>query len=327
MTNSKRVCAIVSKRAALIAILFAVFGIAAAASARAQTWIATWAASPQASAMPATFSNQTVRQIVHVSIGGSKVRVRLSNEHGTQPVVIGAASIGLAGTGADTPTNTLRPLTFGGSKSITILAGAPVVSDPVELNVPPLSNLAVSIYLPIATDIETVHQPALQTGDTTVGDFTDSPGFPTGGTFNNRVFLAGVIIETDGRARAIVAFGASHVNGNGSTLNANSRWPDILAHRVKEAGLPLAVVNAGIAGNRLLSDGIGVSGLARFERDVLSQPGVSHVIVLLGSNDLGVPGTRAEPSGIVPTPEDMVAGYKQLIERAHLRAIKVMVPR
>jgi len=315
-----------SKRAALFAILFGGFCVAASAPAVAQSWVATWAASPQApQGMPATYSNQTLRQIVHVSIGGSKVRIRLSNEHGTRPVVIGAASVALAGTGADTASDGLRPLTFGGSKSVVLRPGAPLVSDSVDLTVHPLSNLAVSIYLPATSEIETVHQPALQTGYlSTAGDFTERSHFPATGTFNNRVLISGVMVETNLPARAVVAFGASQVNGNGSTVNANGRWTDVLARRLNEAGMPVAVVNAGIAGNRLLTDRIGVNGLARFDRDVLSQPGLSHVIVLLGTNDLGMPGTPFEPNGVVPQVEDMAAGYKQLIERAHIRGIKVL---
>ena len=142
--------------------------------------------------------------------------------------------------------------------------------------------------------------------------------------FVNRFFLAGVMVEPSAPVRAIVTFGDSITDGTASTVNANSRWPDVLARRLKEAGVAVAVLNQGIGGNRVLSDGAGISALARFERDVLSQPGVSHVVIFVGINDIGWPGTAIEPGGIVRTADEIIAGYKQLIERAHLRSIKVI---
>jgi lysophospholipase L1-like esterase len=299
------------------------------ASAQAQTnsWISSWTASPQAprGVIPTSFSNRTVRQIVHLSIGGNKVRLRLSNEFGTKPILIGAASVALAKGGSDTDPASLRPVTFGGSKSVLIPPGAPALSDPVELSVAPLSDLSVSLYLPAATDLGTVHSTGLQTAYVSAaGDFTASSEFPVVDRFVNRFFLAGIMVEPSSPVRAIVAFGDSITDGSASTVNANSRWPDVLARRLKEAGVAVAVQNQGIAGNRVLSDGAGVSALARFERDVLSQPGVSHVVVFLGINDIGWPGTAIEPGGIVRTADELIAGYKQLIERAHLRSIKVI---
>ena len=299
------------------------------ASAQAQTtsWISSWTASPMAprGVMPATFSNRTIRQIVHLSIGGDKVRLRLSNEFGTKPVLIGAASVALAGKSSDIVSASLRPLTFGGAKSVIIQPGAPALSDPVEFNVAPLSDVAVSLYLPAATELGTVHATGLQTAFvSTTGDFTASTEFPVVDRFANRFFLTGVMVEPSSPVRAIVTFGDSITDGTASTVNANARWPDVLARRLKEAGAAVAVLNQGIAGNRVLSDGAGISALARFERDVLSQPGVSHVVIFVGINDIGWPGTAIEPGGIVRTADEIIAGYKQLIERAHLRSIKVI---
>jgi lysophospholipase L1-like esterase len=316
-----------SKRAVFLAIVIAGLGIHAAVPAIAQSWISTWTASPQPprGVLPTNFSNQTVRQVVRVSIGGSKVRIRLSNEFGSKPLLIGAASVGLAGGSSDLVSGSLRPLTFGGSKSIIIPPGAPAISDSVELNVAPLSDLAVNLYLPAGTDLGTVHQVGLQTASVSAaGDFTASSEFPAVDRFTSRFFLAGVMVEPSSPARAIVTFGDSITDGTNSTVDANSRWPDVLARRLKEAGAPVAVLNQGISGNRVLSDGAGVSGLARFERDVLSQPGISHVVILLGINDIGWPGTAIEPDGIVRTADEIIAGYKQLIERARLRSIKVI---
>jgi lysophospholipase L1-like esterase len=263
--------------------------------------------------------------MVRVSIGGNKVRIRLSNEFGTKPVLIGAASVGLSGPNSDAAAGSLHPLTFGGSKSIILSPGAPALSDPVELNLAPLSDVAVSLYLPATTDLGTVHQIGLQTAYVSAaGDFTASSEFPTVDKFASRFFLAGVMVETNSPARAIVTFGDSITDGTNSTVDTNSRWPDVLARRLKDAGVPVAIMNQGISGNRILSDGAGVSALARFERDVLSQAGVSHVVIFLGINDIGWPGTPIEPNGIIRTADEIIAGYKQLIERAHLRSIKVI---
>ncbi len=299
------------------------------ASAQVQTtsWISSWTASPQAprGVMPASLSNRTIRQIVHLSIGGDKVRLRLSNEFGTKPILIGAASVAMAGKSSDIVSASLRVLTFGGAKSVIIQPGAPAVSDPVEFNVAPLSDVAVSLYLPAATELGTVHAVGLQTAYvSTTGDFTASTEFPVVDRFENRFFLTGVMVEPSSPVRAIVTFGDSITDGTRSTVDANARWPDVLARRLKAAGLGVAVLNQGISGNRVLSDGAGVSALARFERDVLSQPGVSHVVIFVGINDIGFPGTAIEPGGIVRTADEIIAGYKQLIERAHLRAIKVI---
>jgi lysophospholipase L1-like esterase len=299
----------------------------ASAEGLTTAWISSWTASPQASrgVIPASFSNRTIRQIVHLSIGGSRIRVRLSNEFGAKPVLIGTASIAIPAGTSDIVSARLRPVTFGGSKSVIIPPGAPVVSDAVEFNVAPLSDVAVSLYLPAATDLGTVHATGVQTAFvSTTGDFTASSEFPIADRFANRFFLTGVMVEPSSPARAIVAFGDSITDGSASTLNANARWPDVLARRLKEAGISAAVLNQGIAGNRVLSDGAGISALARFERDVLSQPGVSHLVMFLGINDIGWPGTAIEPAGIVRTADEIIAGYKQLVERARLRSIKVI---
>jgi lysophospholipase L1-like esterase len=296
---------------------------------RAETsaWISSWTGSPQAprGAIPASVSNRTIRQFVHLSIGGGKVRLRLSNELGIRPLLIGAASVAVARANSELVPATLRQLTFAGSRSVTIAPGAPALSDPVELDAAPLSDLAVSLYLPAATELSTVHQTGLQTAYlSAAGDFTGSSEFPVVDKLVNRFFLTAVMVEPPSAARAVAIFGDSISDGTRSTIDANARWPDVLARRLKEAGLAIAVLNQGISGNRVLSDGAGASGLARFERDVLSQPGVSHVVVFLGINDIGWPGTAIEPGATVRTAEEIIAGYKQLIERAHVRSIKAV---
>jgi lysophospholipase L1-like esterase len=317
------------KRCAVVAvaatILWAFLCACLPADAQVANWIESWTASPQRGVMPTNFSNRTIRQIVRVSVGGIKIRLRLSNEFGQRPLLIGAASIALAGDGASIAAENLRAVTFGGAKSVIIPSGAPALSDPIEVTVAPLSDLAVSLYLPATTDLATVHTTGLQTAYMSAsGDYTGSAEFPVADRFANRFFLTGVIVEAVTPARAIVAFGDSITDGTASTMNANHRWPDVLARRLKDAGLAVAVLNQGIAGNRVLSDGAGVNALARFERDVLSLPAVSHVIVLIGINDIGWPGTAIEPNGIVRTADEIIAGYRQLIERAHLRGLKVI---
>ena len=309
----------------------AALATAAIAGARAEVpsgaWISSWTASPQAprGIVPASFTNRTVRQFVHLSIGGNRVRIRLSNELGTRPVLIGAASVAIAGKGVEIIAGSLRALTFGGARSIVIPPGAPALSDPIELVVAPLSDLAVSLYLPAQTELGTVHQTGLATAYVSgTGDFTSSAVFQSEDKFLNRFFLTGIMVEAAAPARAIAIFGDSISDGTRSTVDANARWPDVLARRLNEAGMAVAVLNQGISGNRVLSDGAGPSGLARFERDVLSEPGVTHVVVFEGINDIGWPGTAIEPIGTVRSAQEIIAGYRQLIERAHVRALKVI---
>jgi len=309
----------------------AALSLAALACAGAQpqtgTWISSWTASPQAprGVIPGNFENRTIRQIVHLSIGGNRLRIRLSNEFGKGPLLIGAASVAIADGNSSIATASLRPLTFAGATSVIIPPGAPALSDPVTLTVAPLSDLAVSLYLPAHTRLETVHATALATGyASAAGDFTASGQFPVVDRFVNRFFLTGVMVEPATPARAIAIFGDSISDGTRSSIDANARWPDVLARRLNAAGMAIAVQNQGISGNRVLSDGAGMSALARFDRDVLAQGGVSHVVIFLGINDIGWPGTAIEPLGTLRTPEEIIAGYRQLIERARLRSIKVI---
>ena len=310
-------------------IVAAALSLTAGAGAKAQAlaWISSWTASPQAprGALPGSLANRTIRQIVHLSLGGDRVRIRLSNEFGSRPLLIGAASIAIAGRDSDIVAASLRPLTFGGSTSVIIPPGAPVLSDPAELDAAALSDLAVSLYLPAQTELDTVHVTGLATGTVSAaGDFTASAHFPVADRFVNRFFLTGVMVAPAAPARAIAVLGDSISDGTRSSVDANGRWPDVLARRLKAAGMAIAVQNQGISGNRVLSDGAGISALARFERDVLAQPGVSHVVVFLGINDLGWPGTAIEPRGAFRSAEEIIAGYRQLIERARVRSIKVI---
>lgn len=277
---------------------------------------------------PLVVNNQTLRQIVHTSIGGSRVRVVLSNAFGTTPVDIGGAHIALrAGDMAIRPQSD-RPLMFSGRPSFRIPPGAIVVSDPVDLTIAPMSDVAVDLYVPGEVGNTpsplTMHNGANQTSyvsatGTHLGEATLTGGTPTRSWY----LLSRVEVSAPERTSAIVTFGDSITDGTRSTVDTNSRWPDELARRLnaQKGGSRFAVLNEGIAGNQVLGDGApaaGVNALARFDRDVLMQPGVSHVIVMEGINDIGL--ARQNPT---PSADDLIAAHKQLIERAHSRGLKI----
>jgi lysophospholipase L1-like esterase len=280
---------------------------------------------PEPQLPPIGFNNQTVRVIVRTTMGARQVRVRLSNAYGMRPLAIGAAHIALRSEGAGIKPDTDRTVTFGGTKSTTIWTGAFAVSDPVDLDVPALADLAVSIYLPgdvPASFPITYHGLARQTNYiSSTGDFTSSKDMPVSTTRNSWYFLSGVEAMVPEQVGAVVAFGDSLTDANISTPNTNSRWPDELARRLVAAHQSMGVMNEGTGGNRILHDGVAGSndnGLHRFDRDVLSQPGITHVIVFLGINDI----RNRNPNEAV-TADEMIAGYKQLILRAHARGVKI----
>ena len=272
---------------------------------------------------PINFKNQTLRQIVHTSLAGDRVRVVLSNVFGTLPLEIGAAHIALREKDAAIRAGTDRALMFSGNAATMIAAGAVVLSDPVSLNVPTGADLVVDIYLPGDTAATpsplTTHQGALQQNYVSVeGNHAGEPDFADAKTVNQWFFLARVVVNAPENAGSVVTFGDSITDGTRSTPNTNSRWPDEFARRLAAAKIPLGVLNEGIAGNRVLCDGAGVSALARFDRDVLMQPGVKYVIVLESINDIGIGRSNA-----VPSAGDLIAAHKQLIERAHAKGLKI----
>lgn len=297
-------------------------------------WITTWAASPQSVwepdffapvGIPRSLLDQTVRQISRVSLGGSRVRVVISNEYGRQPLVVGAAHVALAAGGSAIAPGSDRTLTFSGQTSVTVPPGAPAVSDPVDLQVPALGSVAVSLFLPGVTPTTTWHNDARQTAFVAAGDVTGKVQIEPTQTTQSRVFLSEIMVNAEPEARAVVAFGDSITDGDGSTLDANHRWPDLLAERLNKTGARIAVVNQGISGARVLRDRMGDNALARFDRDVLSQPGVDTVVFMMGINDIGWPDTILVPRGEpAPSAEDVIAGYKQLIARAHDRGLRII---
>ncbi len=286
-------------------------------------WVGTWATAP-APAEGGALANQTLRTNVRISIGGDTVRVRLSNAYGTRPVTIGAAHIGLREGGPGIMPGSDRALTFGGETSATIAAGALLLSDPVELHVAPLSDLAITFFLPqeLLASFGITGRYARQTNYISPpGDFSAETVMPVGRITDDWYFVNGIDVWAPANTGGIVALGDSLTDANISTHDAFCRWPDQLARRLVARGRrPMGVMNQGLGGNRILHDIRGDSGLRRFDRDVLAQPGVTHVIVVLGTNDLR--NRWAKPEEEV-TAEQMIAGLKQMAARAHARGIKI----
>ena len=291
-------------------------------------WFATWTASPSDAAprpprdsvdrVP-TLYNQTVRLIIRTSIGGDNVRIRVSNEYGDRALAIGAAHVAVRESGTTINATTDRILTFGGHPAIRLRPGAVAFSDPVALAVPALHDLAVSMYLTDSARLVTRHALALQTNYVRRGDVTGTREFTPDTSLYVWPFLVGVDVTNGAATGVIAAIGNSITDGALSTRDANIRWPNVLAARMLASGEPMkGVVNAGISGGRVLTYGAGPSALARFDRDVLMTPGLTHVILLEGINDIG----RSATDGV--TADDIITGYRQLIARAHDRGISII---
>ena len=297
------------------------------AAERPGGWTASWYASPQATwgadfplptAVPAALERQTVRETARISIGGTRVRIVFSNRYGDRPVAVGEARVARAGDAADSA----RELTFNGKRAATITAGAPLISDPVDMRVGALEKLTVSVYLPQATPLKTFHWGAQQTGHIADGNATGAKTLKDAKTMHGRVLLSAILVEAPAGKGAVVALGDSITDGNGSTPDRDRRWPDYLAVRLSGDGT--AVVNAGISGARLLGDRMGVNAAARFEQDVLGQPGVGTVVVLLGINDIGWPQSAFAPDEPPMRAERMIAVYRQLIAQARVRGVRIV---
>lgn len=323
---------------------------AASASTAAQTrpgvshWVSAWStavhtppAFPGAPPAP-VFENQTIRMVVRATIGGDRVRIRLSNAFGTTPLKIGAARVALAGEGSTIVPASDRPLTFNGAFSASVPPGAPLLTDAVDMKIVPFTEVAVSIFLPEKTNAATFHlwgqHESYISGP---GDFTSSTEISDATKRNSWYFIADLEVLASSQSAATVTLGDSITDGAGAKQGNYTDWPDLLAKRLAaQPQLPgLAVVNVGISGNRILYDGAGVSALARFDRDVLAQPGVANLIVLEGINDIGWPHIKPRnlPEGATPrvspfahqvvTAQDLIAGLTQIIERAHQHGIRV----
>jgi lysophospholipase L1-like esterase len=300
-------------------------------------WVRTWSTSPQTpDPAVASFADVTVRHVVRISGGGRQVRVRFTNEYGTEPLAIGAAHVGLAVPGGGVRPSSDRELTFAGSSSATVPAGTPILSDPVDLPVSALAELSISLYLPEPVKTCTCHGMGVQTCWTIPGDAVAAPALPADATsLPLQAFISAVEVLSDGPAKAIVVIGDSITDGFGSTPDANRRWTDRLAERLAGQGGPAGYVcNQGISGNRVLNDGVGVSALARFDRDVLATPGLGYVVVAEGLGDIGISFAPRDDGGPITeflksfpgapiTADDVIAGHRQLIARAHGHGVKI----
>lgn len=307
----------------------------------AEHWVATWTTAqqlvvptgpprpvrqkgPEASNLPASLADQTVRMVARVSLGGSRVRVELSNMLNAKPLEIGAAHLAEAKSGGEIVDGTDRVLKFGGSESLTIPPGAVTVSDPVDLNVAPLSDLAVSIYLPHDSGAPASHTVGLHTAYISKGNVAGSRSMPEPTTMFAYAWLAGIDVAAPRDSYSVAALGDSITDGFATTRDANLAWPTLLAQRLQrnKSTQHVAVVNQGISGNQVLRDGAGISALARLDRDVLTRPGVKWVILLEGINDINI---RTRPDGPNPlTAEELIWGYRQIIDRCHAQGIRVM---
>jgi lysophospholipase L1-like esterase len=310
--------------------------VATSAFAQAKSpdhWVATWTTAlvarpavlpaPAPNAPPVnppavTPNNQTLRQIVRTSIAGTRARVVFANTFGATPLNIGGASIALHDKDWDIVASSLRKLTVNGSTSFRVPAGALMLSDPVDLQVPDRAELAIDMFVPddlgSGPSPITMHNGANQTSYVTIGNHVGDTTFAGGAITRSWFLLARVEVAAGARAGAVAAFGDSITDGTRSTPDTNNRWPDHLARRLP-AGF--AVMNVGIAGNRVLTEGnfnAGINALARFDRDVLAQPGVTHVIVMEGINDIGAGNAAVD---------DLIAAHRQMVERAHERGLKI----
>lgn len=265
--------------------------------------------------------------IVRTSIGGSRVRVQFSNAFGTAPLDMGAAHIALRSKDSAIVPGSDRPLLFNGKASARVLPGSVLISDPVDLAVPKLADLAISVYIPGTASLSSQHSQALHTTYiSSYWDTTGQPEMPDALTSRAWYWISSVDVLAPADAGAIVALGDSITDGTTSTVDANRSWPSLLSERLvaNPATANVSVLNMGIAGNQVLGDGAGVAALTRFDRDVLSQPGVKWLMILEGINDMNIAGRGGAAPGPPLTADDLIAGMKQMIERAHTHGIKVI---
>ena len=304
-------------------------------AAQSEMWVGSWAAAqqipePENSLSVADMTGMTMREIVHLSIGGTTLRVHLSNAFGTEPLHFTSVHIArpLSAASAAIDPASDRALTFSGNTDVTVPAGAEYISDPIAYPVTALSNLAVTFHLDKAPAQETGHPGSRSTTYYMHGDAVSSPDMAGAKTVDNWYQISGIDVEAPVDAASIVVLGDSITDGHASTTNGNDRWTDVLAERLQgsAATRDIGVLNLGIGGNHLLTDGLGPNALARFDRDVLAQPGVRWLIVFEGVNDLG----GLTRNGEVPAAEHallvqrILAAYQQIITRAHTHGIRVI---
>jgi lysophospholipase L1-like esterase len=276
--------------------------------------------------VPALLADQTVRMVVRTSIGGAQLRLQFSNALGLPPVELGAVHVALHAGGGRIAQDSDRTVTFGGRGAATLHPGALVVSDPVALPVPALTELAVSIYLPEAADTRAKHELGLNTTYIMSGNAVAQGAPPVTETNRTYFWLNGIEVLAAPGTGTILAFGDSITDGFSTTANTHRAWPALLAARLQlnPATAHLGVVNLGISGNRVLRNGAGASALARFDRDVLARAGVEWLVLMEGINDINFTALPGVPPHEQTTAAEIIEGLSQLVDRAHAHGIKVM---
>jgi len=299
-------------------------------------WVTAWGtaqqlavparAIPSAVAYPQKVAAQTVRMVARPTIGGSAVRVALSNSFGYSTVRIDAAQLARLAEGSSIRAGSGRALTFGGSATVTLAPGAQIYSDPIVFQVTAQEDLAVSLYIAEDSGPVTAHPIGLRSAWLAPGNQVSAARLQDGSQFRSYLWLAGVDVRADAGAAAIIAFGDSITDGFSTTPDADLPWPSILARRLaaRRDQPPRAVINMGISGNRVLREGAGSSALARFDRDVLSRPGARWVLLLEGINDIGFSAIPGLPASEKTTAGEIITGYRLLIQRARLHGLSII---
>jgi lysophospholipase L1-like esterase len=323
-----------------VAVLLAITGLAGSAEncgkACEGNWVATWGtaqqlvvpvrAIPSAVTYPQKLTNQTVRMVARPTVAGKAVRVALSNSFGYSPVRIDAAQLAQLASNSTIRPDTSRTLTFGGSQSVVLAPGAQIYSDPIEYDVMAQADLVVSLYVAADSGPTTAHPIGLRSAWLAPGNQVTAERLQDASQFRSYLWLAGIDVLAVPKAAAIIAFGDSITDGFSTTPDADTPWPSLLARRLaaQRNQPPRAVINMGISGNRVLREGAGSSALARFERDVLSRPGVRWVLLLEAINDIGFSAIPGLPASEKTTAEELIAGYRMLIGRAHLHGLAII---
>ncbi|MDR3751228.1 MAG: SGNH/GDSL hydrolase family protein [Terracidiphilus sp.] len=311
----------------IAALLLAISASGRAQSAKHPQWVGTWATAPmlaEGGFHVHPFAAVTLREIAHISAGGDQLRIRFTNEFGLDPLTIGAAHVALSAGGSQIKDGTDHALTFGGAASVIIPPGSVMYSDPVSLAVAPLSDVAVSFYLPSQVMRgETYHSFADQDNFAANGDQVGASELSQAANLQSWYFFDGIDVAAVDGSRAIVTLGDSITDGAHSPVNANLRWPDVLSARLQQDHSlnHVGVLNVGIGGNRVLNDGAGPNALARLDRDVLAQSGVRYVIVLESINDIGGLAHLSAPENDI-TAARLEQGLKQIADAAHEHGIK-----
>jgi lysophospholipase L1-like esterase len=300
----------------VVMMLVVVSSSPAVAQVHGLPWTGTWAASPMRDDAGKGFDRQTLRQIVHTSVGGQMARIHISDLFGTQPLIVADVHIARRNTGSSIIEATDKEVRFGGLVSITVQPGTEAISDPIDFQVPRLADVAISIYLPNPTGLPTYHPSGFQTNYIADGDVSGLTSITAVKTTQSYYFLVNLDVQDHSVRRSVVTLGASITDGYASTADANRRWPNYLAQRLFDAGLNIGVLNQGISGNRLLVAGAGDSAETRFERDVLNQPGVRWVI--FSDDPINDLGSTVPP----PAAKQLIDALERLIHRAHEKQIK-----